>query len=105
MTSCQVKGAQPNTELVMARQVPLDNAKVRAYRRRRRLDTQRWRSRQRRNVDLYSIECGREEYGLAVQFGGLRDGATDKRVIAVAIGKLLRRALAALLREEAIRRR
>jgi len=89
----------------MARQAAPDDAKVRAYRRRRRLDTRAWRSRQRRNVQLYSIEAGPAEYDLAVQFGGLREGTSDKRLIAVAIGKLLRRALVALLREEGIRHR
>ena len=89
----------------MVRQSLSNDPKARACRRRRRLDTQRWRSRQRRNVELYSIEAGPAEYDLAVQFGGLREGTRDKRVIAVAIGKLLRRALVALLREEGIRHR
>ena len=74
-------------------------------RRRRAADMQRLRSRQRRNVQLFQIEAGPEEYDLAVQYGGLReDQINDKVAISVALGRLLRRALVALLREN-IRRR
>jgi hypothetical protein len=66
---------------------------------------QRLRSRQRRNVQLFQIEAGPEEYDLAVQYGGLReDQINDKVAISVSLGGLLRRALVALLREN-IRRR
>jgi hypothetical protein len=80
----------------MPRRVGPDDAR----RRRRALDTARWRSRRRRGVELFSIEAGPAEYDLTVKFGGLREGTTDKRQIAVALGKLLRRALVVLLREE-----
>jgi hypothetical protein len=101
MTPCQVKGAQPNSELVMARQVPLDIAKVRAHRRRRAADTRRWRSRQRRGVQLFQIEAGAPEYELALKYGGLReDQISDKMAVSAALGRLLRHALVALLRED-----
>jgi hypothetical protein len=39
------------------------------------------------------------------RFGGLKDGKTgDRQAVATALGKLLRRALEALLREEGARR-
>jgi hypothetical protein len=64
-------------------------------------DTARWRSRQRRGVQLFQIEAGPREYDLAVEYGGLReDQIADKAAIAAALGRLLRRALIALLRED-----
>jgi hypothetical protein len=89
----------------MARRVPLDDAKARARRRRRAADTARWRSRRRRGVELFQIEAGLREYDLAIEYGGLRDDQiTDKSAIAAALGRLLRRAIVALLREDPRRR-
>ena len=89
----------------MGRQAPLDDAKAAARRRRRAADTARWRSRRRRGVQLFQIEVGPHEYDLAVEFGGLgEDQTADKVAIAAVLGRLLRRALAAQLREN-IRRR
>lgn len=89
----------------MTRRAPPDDAKARMRRRRRTADMQRLRSQQRRGVQLFHIEAGPEEYDLAVQYGGLReDQINDKVAISVALGRLLRRALVALLREN-IRRR
>jgi hypothetical protein len=69
-------------------------------RRRRAEDTARWRSRRRRGVQLFQIEAGPSEYDLAVRFAGLReDRISDKAAVSAAIGRLLRKALAALLRE------
>ena len=78
-----------------------DDAKARARRRRRAADTARWRSRQRRRVRLFQVEVGREEYDLAVRFGGLQQNQiADKAAVAAALGRLLRRGLVALLRED-----
>jgi hypothetical protein len=89
----------------MGRQAPPDNAKAAARHRRRAADTARWRSRRRRGVQLFQIEAGPREYDLAVEYGGLReDQIADKAAIAAALGRLLRRALVALLREDERRR-
>jgi hypothetical protein len=54
---------------------------------------------------LFQIEAGPREYDLAVEYGGLReDQIADKAAIAAALGRLLRRALVALLREDERRR-
>jgi hypothetical protein len=89
----------------MGRQAPPDNAKAAARHRRRAADTARWRSRRRRGVQFFQIEAGPREYDLAVEYGGLReDQIADKAAIAAALGRLLRRALVALLREDERRR-
>jgi hypothetical protein len=76
-----------------------NDAKARARRRRRALDTARWRSRRRRGVELFQIEAGPREYDLAVEYGGLReDQMADKAAIAAALGHLLHRL--ALLRKD-----
>jgi hypothetical protein len=86
------------------RQAPND-PQSRARRRRRAADTARWRSRQRRGVQLFQIEAGAREYDLAVQYGGLReDQIDDKVLVAAALGRLLRRGLVALSRENGRRR-
>jgi hypothetical protein len=69
--------------------------------RRRAEDTRRWRSRCRRAVSLYQIEVDSEALDLAIQFGGLKETQiTNKHAVNAALGRLLRRALAALLRED-----
>ena len=76
-----------------------------ARRRRRAGDTARWRSRRRRCVELYQLEAGPHEIDLAVKFGGLRDDQTgNKSAVSSALGRLLHRALVALLREDVRRR-
>ena len=90
----------------MARRVPSDDPRARARRRRRAADTARWRSRRRRGVQLFQIEAGPHEYDLAVEYGGLREDQTaDKVAVNAALGRLLRRALVALLREDLRRRK
>ena len=80
----------------MGRQAPPDDAKTAARRRRRAADTARWRSRQ------CVAQCGNQ---FEVEFGGLgEDQTADKVAIAAVLGRLLRRALVAQLREN-IRRR
>ena len=78
-----------------------DDAKVRARRKRRAADTRRWRSRQRRGVQLFQVEAGAFEYDLALRYGGLREHEiNNKTAVSAALGRLLRRALFALLRED-----
>jgi hypothetical protein len=70
-------------------------------RRRRAADVARCRSRQRRGVALFEIEVGTYEYELARLYGGLReDQVDDKQAVSAALGRLLRRALASLIREK-----
>ena len=84
----------------MARHTPPDNAKLAERRRRRAADTARWRSRRRRGVELFQIEAGPQEYDLAVKYAGLRDDQIEnKSLVNAALGRLLRMALATLLRE------
>jgi hypothetical protein len=79
----------------MARRARLNGA---AYRRRRAADTARWRSRQRRGVQLFQFEAGEREYDLAIRFAGLReDQGGNKTSVNAALGRLLRKALVALL--------
>jgi hypothetical protein len=76
-----------------------------ARRHRRAEDTARWRSRCRRGVQLFQIEAGPMEYDLAIRYGGLKEARiADKAAVNAALGRLLRLALAALLREADHRR-
>jgi hypothetical protein len=71
-----------------------------ARRRRRAEDTARWRSRRRRGVQLFQLEAGPTEYDLAIRYGGLNETQVcNKHAVNAALGRLLRRALVALLRE------
>jgi hypothetical protein len=72
-----------------------------AHRQRRaagRERTRRWRDRLRRKAALYTIEVTDAELNMAERFAGLDPDETDPRKIAIAIGRLLRVALA-MLRE------
>ena len=72
-----------------------------ARRRRRAADTARWRSRQRRGVQLFEFEAGVVEYELAKIYAGLQESEMDdKAAVSAALGRLLRRALASLMREK-----
>jgi hypothetical protein len=69
-------------------------------RRRRAQDTARWRSRVDRHVQLFQLEAGPEEFDLAIRYGGLKESQIrNKAAVNVALGRLLRVALVALLRE------
>ncbi len=58
-----------------------------------------------REVELFQIEAGRFEYDLCVKYGGLREEQLDdKAAVAVALGKLLRAGLVALLERNTRRR-
>jgi hypothetical protein len=84
----------------MGRQAPPDNAKAAAHRRRRAADTARWRSRRRRGVQLFQVEAGPTEYDLAIRYGELKEAQiSNKTAVNAALGRLLRRALTALLHE------
>ena len=79
--------------------------KTAAFKRRRAEDTRRWRERLHRGAAVYPIEVDGTTFDLMGRFGGLKDSKTgDRRAVASALGKLLRRALEALLREEAASR-
>jgi hypothetical protein len=77
-----------------------------ARRRRQRDATARWRSRINRKVQLFEFEAGEYEYGLAVRYAGLREDQTsNKDLAAAAMGRLLRKALLALVQQEEARRK
>jgi hypothetical protein len=74
--------------------------KTSAFRRRRAEDVRRCRARQARGAACYYIECDAATFDLLVRFEGLDPNKTnDRQVVAHALGRLLRRALGALLRE------
>ena len=76
-----------------------------AFRQRRAADTARWRERLRRGAAVYPVEVDATTFDLMERFGGLKaDKVTDRQAVASALGKLLRLALAALLREASSRR-
>ena len=80
--------------------------KTAAFRQRRAADTARWRERLHRGAAVYPVEVDGTTFDLMERFVGLRDSKTsDRQAVATALGKLLRRALEALLREEAASRR
>ncbi len=52
-------------------------------------------------MELYWFEAGPSEVDLAIRFGGLKETQVSNKVaVSIALGKLLRRAISALLREE-----
>jgi hypothetical protein len=74
--------------------------------RRRADDTRQWRERLHRGAAVYPVEVDSQLFDLMERFGGLKDSKTgDRQAAATPLGKLLRRALEALLREEAASRR
>ena len=80
--------------------------KTASFRKRHVADTQAWRARQKRGAAVYPVEVDGTTFDLMDRFGGLKDSKTgDRQAVASALGKLLRRALEALLREEAASRR
>jgi hypothetical protein len=80
--------------------------KTAAFKQRRATDTARWRERLQRGACVLPVEVDGMTFDLMERFGGLKDSKTgDRQAIATALGKLLRRALEALLREEVASRR
>jgi hypothetical protein len=60
-----------------------------------------YRSRIKRRVQLFEVEAGEHEYNLCVRFAGLRDDHTNDRVaVRPAMGRLLRKAITALVMQE-----
>jgi len=79
--------------------------KTAAFRQRRAADTARWRERLHRGACVLPVEADATTFDLMERFGGLKPSKVgDRRAVAVALGKLLRLALAALLREANSRR-
>ena len=79
--------------------------KTPAVRQRRAEDTRRWRERLTNGKACYTVEVDGTTFDLMERFAGLKDSKTgDRQAVATALGKLLRRALKALLREETPRR-
>ena len=75
-----------------------------AFRQRRAADTARWRERLHRGAAVYPVEVDGTTFDLMERFGGLKaNKMSDRQAVAAALGKLLRLALAALLREVASR--
>jgi len=75
--------------------------KTASVKERRAEDTRRWRERLHRGAAVYPVEIDGTTFDLMERFGGLKDSKTsDRQAVATALGKLLRRALEALLREE-----
>jgi hypothetical protein len=69
---------------------------------RRAAAVKRCRARQKRGVALYYVEADAEAFDLMQRFGGLAEsGMDDRQAVSNALGRLLRRALGALLREAA----
>ena len=80
--------------------------KTAAFKQRRAADTARWRERLQRGAAVYPVEVDDTTFDLMERFGGLKDSETgDRHAVATALGRLLRRALEALLREETASRR
>ena len=80
--------------------------KTAAARQRRAEYTRRWRERLHRGAAVYPVEVDGTTFDLMERFGGLKESKIgDRHAVATALGKLLRRALEALLREEAASRR
>jgi len=77
--------------------------KTAAFRQRRADDVRRCRARQARGAACYYVECDAETFDLLVRFEGLDPDTSDRQAVARTLGRLLRRALAALLREAARR--
>src|SRR5262249_3004327 len=72
------------------------------FKQRRAAETARWRDRLRRGAAVYPVEIDATTFDLMERFGGLKpDKMDDRHAVAVALGKLLRLALGALLREAA----
>jgi hypothetical protein len=74
--------------------------KLPPFKQRRADDVRRCRARQARGAACYYVECDADTFDLLVRFERLGPDKIDNRqVVADALGRLLRRALGALLRE------
>jgi hypothetical protein len=75
-----------------------------AFKERRRRDTKRWRERLANGRVCYTIEVDGSTFDLLEQLGWLPRKTDDRRAAAIAIGRLWRRGMDALLREITARR-
>jgi|SRR6516164_5687543 len=74
--------------------------KTAAFRQRRAADTARWRERLHRGAAVYPVEVDGLTFDLMERFAGLKASKVDdRRAVVVALGRLLRLGLEALLRE------
>jgi hypothetical protein len=81
-----------------------DDRSLKEKKRRHAEAVARWRSRERRKVQLFEFEAGEYEYNLAVRYAGLREDQTsNKALVSAAMGRLLRKALLALVLQEEAR--
>ena len=79
--------------------------KTAAFRERRAADTARWRERLQRGAAVYPVEVDALTFDLMERFAGLKASKVDDRqAVVVALGRLLRLGLQALLREANSRR-
>jgi hypothetical protein len=79
--------------------------KTAAFRQRRAADTARWRERLQRGAAVYPVELDALTFDLMERFAGLKASKVDDRqAVVVALGRLLRLGLEALLREANSRR-
>jgi hypothetical protein len=79
--------------------------KTPAFRQRRAADTARWRERLHRGAAVYPVEVDGLTFDLMERFAGLKASKVDDRqAVVVALGRLLRLGLEALLREANSRR-
>ena len=79
--------------------------KTAAFRQRRAADTARWRERLHRGAAVYPVEVDGLTFDLMERFAGLKASKVDdRRAVVVALGRLLRLGLEALLREANSRR-
>jgi hypothetical protein len=79
--------------------------KTAAFRQRRAADTARWRERLHRGAAVYPVEVDALTFDLMERFAGLKASKMDDRqAVVVALGRLLRLGLEALLREANSRR-
>ena len=79
--------------------------KTAAFKQRRAADTARWRERLQRGAAVYPVEVDALTFDLMERFAGLKASRVDDRqAVVVALGRLLRLGLEALLREANSRR-
>jgi hypothetical protein len=79
--------------------------KTAAFKERRAADTARWRERLHRGAAVYPVEIDGLTFDLMKRFAGLKASKVDDReAVVVALGRLLRLGLEALLREANSRR-
>lgn len=83
------------------RQPPSKDVAIRRRRARRARDTANCRRRQRLGLQLLKIEVGSSEYDLAIRYADLEENhIASKAKVVASMGRLLRKALVALVTQE-----